>query len=127
MRKYLLLGLAVVLVGALVLAGCAQQAPSPTPSPAPKPSPSPAPAPSPSPSPTAPVAQVIELKLAHTNPPKSRAQVNFMEPWVKDIENASKGRLKITIFAAGALRAAAWVVGKPPGRYDMLAVLGFAP
>ncbi len=31
-----------------------------------------------------------------------------------------------SIFAAGALRAAAWVVGKPPGRYDMLAVLGFA-
>ena len=28
------------------------------------------------------------------------------------------------IFAAGALRAAAWVVGKPPGRYDMQAVLG---
>lgn len=31
-----------------------------------------------------------------------------------------------SIFAAGALRAAAWVVGKPPGRYDMLDVLGFA-
>jgi 4-hydroxy-tetrahydrodipicolinate reductase len=31
-----------------------------------------------------------------------------------------------TIFAAGALRAAAWVAGKPPGRYDMLDVLGFA-
>ena len=29
------------------------------------------------------------------------------------------------IFAQGALRAAAWVVGKPPGRYDMLDVLGF--
>jgi 4-hydroxy-tetrahydrodipicolinate reductase len=29
-----------------------------------------------------------------------------------------------SIFAAGALRAASWVVGKPPGRYDMLAVLG---
>lgn len=28
------------------------------------------------------------------------------------------------IFAAGALHAAAWVVGKPPGRYDMLDVLG---
>jgi 4-hydroxy-tetrahydrodipicolinate reductase len=28
------------------------------------------------------------------------------------------------IFATGALRAAAWVVGKPPGRYDMLDVLG---
>jgi 4-hydroxy-tetrahydrodipicolinate reductase len=31
-----------------------------------------------------------------------------------------------TIFAVGALKAAAWVVGKPPGRYDMLDVLGFA-
>ncbi|HEY5951126.1 MAG TPA: 4-hydroxy-tetrahydrodipicolinate reductase [Kofleriaceae bacterium] len=31
-----------------------------------------------------------------------------------------------TIFAAGALAAAAWVVGKPAGRYDMLDVLGFA-
>ncbi|HUS29523.1 MAG TPA: 4-hydroxy-tetrahydrodipicolinate reductase [Kofleriaceae bacterium] len=30
-----------------------------------------------------------------------------------------------TIFAAGSLRAATWVVGKPPGRYDMLDVLGF--
>jgi 4-hydroxy-tetrahydrodipicolinate reductase len=30
------------------------------------------------------------------------------------------------IFAAGALRAAAWVVGKPPGKYDMLDVLGLA-
>ena len=29
------------------------------------------------------------------------------------------------IFAAGALRAAEWVVGKPPGRYEMLDVLGF--
>jgi len=28
------------------------------------------------------------------------------------------------IFAAGALRAAAWAAGKPPGRYDMLDVLG---
>ncbi len=30
-----------------------------------------------------------------------------------------------SIFAAGAVRAAAWVAGKPPGRYDMLDVLGF--
>lgn len=29
-----------------------------------------------------------------------------------------------TIFAAGALRAAAWVKDQPPGRYDMLDVLG---
>jgi 4-hydroxy-tetrahydrodipicolinate reductase len=28
------------------------------------------------------------------------------------------------IFAVGALRAAAWVVGRPPGQYDMLDVLG---
>lgn len=30
------------------------------------------------------------------------------------------------IFAAGALRAAAWVTRQPPGRYDMLDVLGLA-
>ena len=42
-------------------------------------------------------------------------------------------RLEIThratsraIFAIGALRAAAWVVGQPPGRYDMLDVLGLS-
>lgn len=29
-----------------------------------------------------------------------------------------------SIFAAGALRAAAWVTTRPPGRYDMLDVLG---
>lgn len=29
-----------------------------------------------------------------------------------------------SIFAVGALRAAAWVAGKPPGRYTMLDVLG---
>jgi 4-hydroxy-tetrahydrodipicolinate reductase len=32
-----------------------------------------------------------------------------------------------SIFAQGAVRAAAWVAGKPPGRYDMLDVLGFTP
>jgi len=31
-----------------------------------------------------------------------------------------------TIFAAGAVTAASWVVGKAPGRYDMQHVLGFA-
>jgi 4-hydroxy-tetrahydrodipicolinate reductase len=31
------------------------------------------------------------------------------------------------IFAIGALRAATWVVGQPPGRYDMLDVLGLSP
>ncbi len=32
-----------------------------------------------------------------------------------------------SIFAVGALRAATWVVGKPPGRYTMLDVLGLPP
>jgi len=32
-----------------------------------------------------------------------------------------------SIFAVGALRAATWIVGKPPGRYTMLDVLGFEP
>jgi 4-hydroxy-tetrahydrodipicolinate reductase len=32
-----------------------------------------------------------------------------------------------SIFAVGALRAAAWLVGKPPGSYTMQSVLGFVP
>jgi 4-hydroxy-tetrahydrodipicolinate reductase len=32
-----------------------------------------------------------------------------------------------SIFAVGALRAAAWLVGKPPGSYTMQSVLGFDP
>jgi 4-hydroxy-tetrahydrodipicolinate reductase len=32
-----------------------------------------------------------------------------------------------SIFAVGALRAAAWLVGKPPGSYTMQSVLGFEP
>jgi 4-hydroxy-tetrahydrodipicolinate reductase len=30
------------------------------------------------------------------------------------------------IFARGAIRAARWLKGKPPGRYDMTDVLGLA-
>ncbi len=40
------------------------------------------------------------------------------------IEIAHRASSRV-IFAAGALRAAAWVVGQRPGRYDMLDVLGF--
>jgi 4-hydroxy-tetrahydrodipicolinate reductase len=50
--------------------------------------------------------------------------VSFFGP-AERIEIAHKATSR-QIFAAGALRAAAWVVGKPPGRYDMLDVLGFS-
>jgi 4-hydroxy-tetrahydrodipicolinate reductase len=40
------------------------------------------------------------------------------------IEIAHRATSRMT-FAAGAARAAAWVVGRPPGRYDMPDVLGF--
>jgi 4-hydroxy-tetrahydrodipicolinate reductase len=30
-----------------------------------------------------------------------------------------------SLFARGAVEAALWVVGKPPGLYDMMDVLGF--
>jgi 4-hydroxy-tetrahydrodipicolinate reductase len=50
--------------------------------------------------------------------------VTFFGP-AERIEIAHKATSRV-IFAAGALRAAAWVVGKPAGRYDMLDVLGFS-
>jgi 4-hydroxy-tetrahydrodipicolinate reductase len=40
------------------------------------------------------------------------------------VEITHKASSRMT-FASGAVRAAGWVAGKPPGLYDMQAVLGF--
>ena len=74
----------------------------------------------------------------HTGP-RDRRTIGFETIRAGDIVGdhtvlfAAEGeRLEIThrassrmTFAAGAVRAAAWVVGRPPGLYDMADVLGF--
>lgn len=63
-----------------------------------------------------------ELSLAHWVPASHPLQVLGMEPWIKSISEASKGRIKITIYPAQQLGAAA-------DHYDMardgIADIGF--
>jgi 4-hydroxy-tetrahydrodipicolinate reductase len=40
------------------------------------------------------------------------------------LEITHKASSRLT-FAKGAIKAASWVIGKPPGLYDMEDVLGF--
>ena len=48
------------------------------------------------------------LKLHHFLGPKAPAQTQMLEPWVKKVEELSKGRVKIDIYPAMSLG------GKPP-------------
>jgi len=57
------------------------------------------------------------------------ASSRFLAPWEKlpevgeRLERVHKAHTRDN-FALGALRAAKWVVGRPPGMYDMMDVLG---
>lgn len=108
MKKVLLITLAVFLVGAIMLGGCAQTAPAPapkpTPSPAPAPAPTPAPTPAPAPAPTpmptptpapapAPAAKVIKLKFNDQNP-----QTWFVDEWLNAVGKATNGRIQWEVY-----------------------------
>lgn len=62
----------------------------------------------PTPSPT---AEPVELKMSHFMSPKHVQHADVMEPFAKEVEQATDGRVKITIYPGGAL-------GKPPEQYD---------
>ena len=47
----------------------------------------------------------IELRLAHGWSPKHHCHV-ILEKWTKDVDQATEGRVKITIFPGGALSTA---------------------
>ncbi len=51
-------------------------------------------------------AAEVDLSLAHWVPATHPLQVRGMEPWAKDIEEASNGRIHITIYPAQQLGAA---------------------
>jgi TRAP-type C4-dicarboxylate transport system substrate-binding protein len=48
-------------------------------------------------------AQVIELRFGHQNPPKGRTTEKFLNVWAKKVEEATKGRVKITMYPAESL------------------------
>ncbi|PTW53233.1 TRAP-type C4-dicarboxylate transport system substrate-binding protein [Breoghania corrubedonensis] len=57
-------------------------------------------------------ASAVELRLAHWVPASHPIQKYGIEPWVKAVEEASNGRIHITIYPAQQLGAA-------PDHYDM--------
>ena len=58
-------------------------------------------------------ASPIQLKLSHAYPEKSLFNMAIIQPWIKEIENASNGRIQITNYAAQTL-------SKMPNAYDDL-------
>jgi len=56
-------------------------------------------------------AQEVTLTIHHFLGPKSPTQTDFIEPWAKQVEEASGGRIKFEIFPSMALG------GKPPELY----------
>lgn len=131
MKKKLSLGLVLLLIISLMLLGCGTQ-PAATSSSGTSSSSGSGSDSSPSP------AKPIELKLAHIMSPKHMQQVQVMEPLAKDIEKATEGRVKVTIYPGAALakpadqfNAAATgiadiafgVQGYTPGKFPLTSVL----
>lgn len=56
--------------------------------------------------------EAVTLKLHHFLPPVANVHKKLLEPWAKQIETESQGKLKIDIFPAMQLG------GKPPQLYD---------
>ena len=59
-------------------------------------------------------AQEVTLTLHHFLGPKSPAQAKFLEPWAKQIEAQSNGRIKIEIYPSMSMG------GKPPELYGQV-------
>jgi TRAP-type C4-dicarboxylate transport system substrate-binding protein len=56
--------------------------------------------------------ETLTLRLHHNQPPRATVKNKLLEPWAKEIDSESQGRLKIDIFPAMQLG------GKPPQLYD---------
>ena len=46
-------------------------------------------------------AETIELKLAHFLPTINGMHVDFLEPWARELEARTNGKVKVTIYPAG--------------------------
>lgn len=106
--------LVLVLVMLPLMAACAQQEPSPatTPAPSPATTPTQAPVPTSTPIPAPAPEKVWELRMSVDSPSHIPYSVYGTAPWAKMVEEATKGRVKITVYWASTLAKAAdtWTV-----------------
>jgi TRAP-type C4-dicarboxylate transport system substrate-binding protein len=125
MKKVLLIALTVIMVSGILLMGCAQPAPAAKPA-----------TPAPTPTPAAP--KPIELRFSFHVPPGSATNTVYLTPWAKKVEEATKGKVKITTYPAESLNKAdkalesvmggvadmAWIVmGYWEGRFPLSSVM----
>lgn len=116
-NKVILLSLVCVLLVGVLLAACA-------PAPAPKPSPTPAPAPAPAPKP-----QPIKLVYGNQNPETGWEVSQASKPWLKKVEEATKGQVITEGYYAQSLFKGtdAWEAIKS-GQTDIgFCAMGFFP
>jgi TRAP-type C4-dicarboxylate transport system substrate-binding protein len=111
MKKSIISLIAILILASLLISACASQpavttttqpqttAPSTT-SAAPKTT---APAATTAPATTAASSQAVELRFSHHNPPQAWTTVQFLNPWAKKVEEATKGAVKITMFPAQSI------------------------
>jgi TRAP-type C4-dicarboxylate transport system substrate-binding protein len=109
-RTKVVVGTAILLGVALLLAALPACAPKPAP---PPPAPSPAPTPTPTPTPPpAPPPKPIKLVFSTYTPPKEAIAVSFTQ-YAKELEEKSGGRVTFEINTGG-------VLGKPAEHYNLL-------
>jgi len=111
MKRFLLIPLVVLLVSGLILGGCAAPAPAPAPE------------------------KTWNLKLAHEQTEANDFHVYGHVPWAQNVEKATNGRVKVTIFPNQVLMKSkdawegvqsgiadvAWIfTGFFPGQFDLL-------
>lgn len=109
MKRFIVPILTILAITGIIFSGCAAPSPTPAPAPAPAPVPAPAlkPAPAPAPAPApSPAAKPIELRYTYQTPPAATTTRDFHTPWSKQIEAATKGRVKVVEYAAETLAKA---------------------
>jgi TRAP-type C4-dicarboxylate transport system substrate-binding protein len=137
MKKLVTISLFLAALSILILSGCGGPAQSPTSTAQPKP---PVSSSVPSSAPATQAAQnVVELRFSHHNPPQGRTTVKFLNVWAKKAEDATKGKIKITMYPAESLAKSAdniqavtggvadmsWLnLGNWAGRFPLTEVIG---
>jgi len=90
MKKFFLVPLVILMVGALIFGGCGGQEPAPAPAPSPAPTPAPTP------------AETIELTYSYWVPPIP-LMARIHNVWAEHVERHTDGRVKVQLIGGAVL------------------------